>query len=50
MFLSQTEEYSKFDEEGIPTHDKSGAELAKVIQILILLFIFQSLIVIILFF
>ncbi|RUP50856.1 hypothetical protein BC936DRAFT_137380 [Jimgerdemannia flammicorona] len=29
MFLLQTAEFSKFDEQGIPTHDCDGAEIAK---------------------
>lgn len=33
MFLSLTEEFSKFDEEGLPTHDKNGAEITKVFSL-----------------
>ena len=29
MFLDKKNEYSAFDENGIPTHNKEGAELAK---------------------
>jgi hypothetical protein len=29
MFKSQTDLYSKFDEEGIPTHDTEGKEISK---------------------
>jgi cysteinyl-tRNA synthetase len=29
MFLSFDKEYSKFDENGIPTHDNEGTEVAK---------------------
>ena len=29
MFKSQTDLYSAFDEEGVPTHDKEGKELSK---------------------
>lgn len=29
MFLGLVEEFSKFDDNGIPTHDKEGAEVAK---------------------
>jgi hypothetical protein len=29
MFKSKTDLYSKFDEEGIPTHDAAGVELTK---------------------
>ena len=29
MFKAQTDKYSKFDNDGIPTHDASGAELSK---------------------
>lgn len=29
MFLSLTDEFSKFDENGIPSHDKEGTEIAK---------------------
>merc|ERR1712226_1776125 len=29
MFRSQTDLFSKFDDDGVPTHDASGAELAK---------------------
>lgn len=29
MFKSQLELYSKFDEEGIPTHDVSGEKISK---------------------
>ncbi len=31
MFLSQTDKYSKFNEDGIPILDKDGNELSKVI-------------------
>nr|XP_054517877.1 cysteine--tRNA ligase, cytoplasmic isoform X11 [Pan troglodytes] len=29
MFLSETDKYSKFDENGLPTHDMEGKELSK---------------------
>ncbi len=29
MFKSQTSLYSKFDEDGVPTHDAEGKELSK---------------------
>ncbi|XP_074227594.1 cysteine--tRNA ligase, cytoplasmic isoform X1 [Camelus bactrianus] len=29
MFLSETDKYSKFDENGLPTHDAEGKELSK---------------------
>ncbi|ERE81063.1 cysteinyl-tRNA synthetase, cytoplasmic [Cricetulus griseus] len=29
MFLSETDKYSKFDENGLPTHDTEGKELSK---------------------
>ena len=29
MFLSQTDLYSAFDTDGVPTHDKEGKELSK---------------------
>jgi hypothetical protein len=29
MFKSQTDLYSKFDEEGIPTHDAAGEKISK---------------------
>jgi len=29
MFIGQTDLYSKFDEQGVPTHDKEGKELTK---------------------
>ncbi|XP_011285391.1 LOW QUALITY PROTEIN: cysteine--tRNA ligase, cytoplasmic [Felis catus] len=29
MFLSETDKYSKFDENGLPTHDSEGKELSK---------------------
>ncbi|CAH1787800.1 unnamed protein product [Owenia fusiformis] len=29
LFLKETEKYSKFDEKGMPTHDKEGKELGK---------------------
>ena len=29
MFLAETDKYSKFDEEGVPTHDEKGEELPK---------------------
>jgi cysteinyl-tRNA synthetase len=29
MFLNLTNDFSKFDENGIPTHDKQGEEIAK---------------------
>lgn len=29
MFKSQTDLYSKFDEDGVPTHDAAGVELSK---------------------
>ncbi len=29
MFKSQTNMYSKFDEDGVPTHDAEGKELSK---------------------
>ena len=30
MFKSETDKYSQFDEDGIPTHDKDGKEISKV--------------------
>lgn len=29
MFLSESDKYSKFDENGLPTHDTEGKELSK---------------------
>uniref|UniRef100_A0A1I8PRH7 Cysteine--tRNA ligase, cytoplasmic n=1 Tax=Stomoxys calcitrans TaxID=35570 RepID=A0A1I8PRH7_STOCA len=29
MFLNETDKYSKFDENGLPTHDKEGKEVSK---------------------
>ena len=29
MFTSQTEKYSKFDEDGVPTHDHEGNAVTK---------------------
>ena len=29
MFKSQTDLYSKFDEDGVPTHDANGQEISK---------------------
>ena len=29
MFRGQTDLYSQFDENGLPTHDKEGTELSK---------------------
>lgn len=29
MFLAETEKYSAFDENGLPTHDKEGKEVSK---------------------
>jgi len=29
MYIGQTNLYSKFDEQGVPTHDKEGKELTK---------------------
>lgn len=29
MFKSHTDLYSKFDEDGVPTHDAAGVELSK---------------------
>lgn len=29
MFLSEVNKYSKFDENGLPTHDTEGKELSK---------------------
>jgi len=29
MYIGQTDLYSKFDEQGVPTHDKEGKELTK---------------------
>lgn len=31
MFKSEVDKYSLFDEDGIPTHDKDGKEISKVI-------------------
>ena len=28
MFISQTDKYSQFDEEGVPTHDNEGKPLS----------------------
>jgi len=29
MFKSETDKYSKFDDKGMPTHDKDGEEISK---------------------
>lgn len=29
MFLSESDKYSRFDENGLPTHDTEGKELSK---------------------
>lgn len=33
MFTGQTNKYSKFDENGIPTHDQEGKPLTDVINL-----------------
>ena len=33
MFKWETDKYSQFDEDGIPTHDKDGNEISKVKKI-----------------
>lgn len=30
LFKGETDKYSQFDEDGIPTHDKDGKEISKV--------------------
>lgn len=30
MYKHETDKYSQFDEDGIPTHDKDGKEISKV--------------------
>lgn len=33
MFKSETDKFSQFDEDGIPTHDADGKEISKVFLI-----------------